>query len=632
MLLYLLSDKNNNGKNKYSITTQISLTESLMWKIRGRNFPILLDVMKVFEEIKTSNTKNSNNILFVLDHDNYFNINNINERKIIEIKFKVFKILVSQILNKINNIIIQEKEKKILLERNPSNIADFHYKKIFENIMSYFYEINPECHYYYDIILFFYKNLINSKILFSFILSKYPIVIDKIMKIIFDYEKEDNKYDDKRKKFTKIIMIKLFGQIIESIEEHEIIDFSEFLTYFEKVNLENKNPFIYLYEKILNELNNTIKNKSLYKYFNELLLLCLNKIIKIEKNEDVVKKLVKNNLSNIILLLFSDKSSDISDNEFMTKTSYKKNFKNEALFNSEDNEFNKNGRTICFLKYGYDKTKDTYFYNNIRNYIQNYLNNNLILYFDKTILDYNIKNNNNKSNDVLIIMDDTKQSEFYKIESIQIKSFKDITVIKNDNKYQKQFIENYSLLIANIIKDEIKNDALNEKGIFFLLKIISKLIRYLNKENIIILFKYIWNYYEKNNKMENNYAFMSIEFLENIMDKYLDCYNSCYKNIYKEPENNKSLYNLFNYIIENKSLGVYFKLNNKINWFKDCLIIPIIEINFDNNMKNIYNTSKKLGSLSFYNCHNIYRNEIINEDSILFTKSISDYNHLQNLS
>ena len=49
-------------------------------------------------------------------------------------------------------------------------------------------------------------------------------------------------------------------------------------------------------------------------------------------------------------------------------------------------------------------------------------------------------------------------------------------------------------------------------------------------------------------------------------------------------------------------------------------------------MKNIYNTSKKLGSLSFYNCHNIYRNEIINEDSILFTKSISDYNHLQNLS
>ena len=98
MLLCLLSDKNNNGKNKYSITTQISLTENLMWKIRGRNFPILLEIMKVFEEIKSSDIKNSNNILFVLDHDNYFNINNINERKIIEIK------------------------------RNPSNIVDFHYK------------------------------------------------------------------------------------------------------------------------------------------------------------------------------------------------------------------------------------------------------------------------------------------------------------------------------------------------------------------------------------------------------------------------------------------------------------------------------------------------------------------------
>ena len=41
-------------------------------------------------------------------------------------------------------------------------------------------------------------------------------------------------------------MIKLFGHIIENIEEHEIIDFSEFLTYFEKANIEDKNPFIYM--------------------------------------------------------------------------------------------------------------------------------------------------------------------------------------------------------------------------------------------------------------------------------------------------------------------------------------------------------------------------------------------------
>ena len=171
----------------------------------------------------------------------------------------------------------------------------------------------------------------------------------------------------------------------------------------------------------------------------------------------------------------------------MTKTSYKKNFKNEALFNPADNKLIKNRRTIYFLKYGYDKTKDTFFFNNINLY-RKLFNNNLILYSDKPILDYNIKNDDNKSNDVLIIIDDTKKSEFYKIETIQIKSFNDITVIKNNNKYQKQFIESYSLLIANIIKDEIKNDALNEKAIFSL-KIISKLIRYLNKEDIMILFK-----------------------------------------------------------------------------------------------------------------------------------------------
>ena len=42
----------NNQKFNYSALTQISLTESLIWKINRRNFNILNEIMKVFDEIK----------------------------------------------------------------------------------------------------------------------------------------------------------------------------------------------------------------------------------------------------------------------------------------------------------------------------------------------------------------------------------------------------------------------------------------------------------------------------------------------------------------------------------------------------------------------------------------------------
>ena len=52
-----------------------------MWKIRGRNFPILFELMKVFEQIKTTNDNITNNDLFIFEHDNYYFIKYINKKK-----------------------------------------------------------------------------------------------------------------------------------------------------------------------------------------------------------------------------------------------------------------------------------------------------------------------------------------------------------------------------------------------------------------------------------------------------------------------------------------------------------------------------------------------------------------------
>ena len=638
-LLHILSYKNNILQEKYSTTTRISLTESLMWKIRGRNFPMLLEVIKTFEQIKSVNNDYIKNNLFTFEHDNYYNIKYISIKQNIDIKFKVFKILVFQIINKIKDILINDSN-VVFLERNPSNISDIDYKAIFNEIMSYFVDIKPDCIYYYDLTLFFYKNLLNSSILFKFILSNYPNIIAKIINIIFD---KDILYTnkDKRRKFTKLIMIKLLGQILEIInEEEEIINFSKLLNLFNDKKYEN--PFIYLYKKLLDELNNNYGNAIIYKYYNKLLLICLNKIFKIEKDENKLKQLFENNISTIILFLFSEYSFDICENTFINKTKYTQKFENEALFNSKNKEKKKYGKTICYINYCSDcfgglDDDDDYAYrigriNNIQS-IKNYLKDNSTLYFDKSMIEFHIKKGNKNYKNILVIPDYSSESQISNISNVKIIPFSNISIIKENNNYQKEFIKNYSKIILNIINKEIKNDLLNEKGKFFLLKIISNLINYININSVNIL-EFIWNYFIKNKDLENNYIFMSLEFIENIMNKNLDIYNFCHQNIYNNIVNNdiKSLFNLFKFIIKNKSIGIYSKLTNKINWYKNSLNIPIYEINFNQNMKNIYCNYKEFENLSFFKSHQICSNELIKNDSILFSHSIKESNDLSILS
>ena len=153
LFLQILSYKSMDDK---SIISQISIIENLIWKIRGRNFPILLYILKVFEEIKMPFKKNEE--IFKLGYKNIYNIKYYNKRKLLEIKFEVFKILVNQILNKIKDILKDKEdiENDLTIERNPSKVSYTDFKELFKIIISYFIDINPESYYYYDINLFFY--------------------------------------------------------------------------------------------------------------------------------------------------------------------------------------------------------------------------------------------------------------------------------------------------------------------------------------------------------------------------------------------------------------------------------------------------------------------------------------------
>ena len=70
---------------------------------------------------------------------------------------------------------------------------------------------------------------------------------------------------------------------------------------------------------------------------------------------------------------------------------------------------------------------------------------------------------------------------------------------------------------------------------------------------------------------------------------------------------------------------------NKIKWYNNVLEIPINKEENKSKFKEIYNNNDKFSNLSFYKSHNLYVNEIINDDSILFTESIENTNTLEYL-
>ena len=223
-----------------------------------------------------------------------------------EIKFEVFKILVTQILIKIINILKEKEdtENELTIQRNPSKVSDTDFNESFKIIISYFIDTKPDCFYYYDINLFFYKMFSNSIIILRSLLSLTPNAMIKIMKISF-YEEYKN-YEKNYLK-NKLIMIKLFYHIIENIDD-DYDYLSKCIKDIEKEKIIIENPFIFLFEKVLDKINNNNEEKLINIYYTKILLICLDRIIKLENNLNNIKKLIKNNINNIIILLNDDKS------------------------------------------------------------------------------------------------------------------------------------------------------------------------------------------------------------------------------------------------------------------------------------------------------------------------------------
>ena len=138
-------------------------------------------------------------------------------------------------------------------------------------------------------------------------------------------------------------------------------------------------------------------------------------------------------------------------------------------------------------------------------------------------------------------------------------------------------------------------------------------------------------YYKYRGKeKENQYVFLSLEFIE---DK-INIINSSSNNrkLHEETVNDDdktNLSHLFDCYIKDQSFGLCLKNRNEIKWYQNILNIPFHNEDKNDKINEIYKINEKLESLSFYNCFEDFQQ--FNKNSILFTKSIKDEEDLSNL-
>lgn len=370
-------------------------------------------------------------------------------------------------------------------------------------------------------------------------------------------------------------------------------------------------------------------------YYNNLALICLNKLYIIEK-EDIIKELTKIDINKIIVLLFNESNMQQA-NEYkynlgkiklasFKNIDFQRNFESGNFIGSFETSFNKENIIDEDNK---DDLNESFIYEKIK--LIEYIKHNNVTYYDNDICQLNLEMN--KNNYLFVLSDEVLNSKSFGVDNIQFKKKdeKYLKIIEKENQFKNKFIKNYSNIILNIIKDEIKNEALNEKGKYFLLQIIIRVIEYINKEDIYLISKYLWKLYEQNKEGEDKYSFKSFKFIDSILNKYYNNNKNCNEKIFNKNENNNSIYDLFNYKIKNNSFGIYSKITKNIFWNKDSLSIPIVDTNKEN-IKLIYENKIKALNISFYKCHDIYTNQLINDDSFLFTKIINDSNDFSDLS
>ena len=491
---------------------------------------------------------------------------------------------------------------------------------IIKIILSYFTEIQHDNIFYHDFILFFYKCFINSKKVPDYLKNNFmgQKVIKKIINIALDLKDKDNNINfikDERKSLSQLIMIKLLYKILESYDD--LYNSNEFLN-----ENNEENTHIFIFKILLNNLNKFHDDDNIIKkYYVKILFLCSNKL-KERKDCNEVEKLIKNNLGNNLnnlILLLIDENSGLIEDKFIINKDIDTNLSEFALFDSKGNNLELHGEIISFSYSSQD---------NFLKYISNFS----IASYNKNSFQFFLSNSRQKYEYALVLIEEHSDLESFNLSNVEIISIQNITIIKNeDDDLEKKFIENYKHITLCILLNYFKINELNDKGIYYMFRIIQKLIKILNKEEKAKIFEYLWKFYIESKKDEEQSQFVSLEFIENIINKHINLLYPKNKLFEKEIKE-QNLIKEFKYIITNYDFYMELKIFNIKLKFGDCIRNPIFKDNKDEELSNIYNINYELNYLYFYDYNEKYIDDVIEDNSILISDSINSSFKISELS
>ena len=294
-------------------TTQINLYQSLIWKIKGRDFNVLSNFMSMFSELLNEKeinkaTRNPNKKIF--------GISVFNKGKVYDVLMNVFKVFVMQVLYKIKNVLktdgdgddIVNDDSTMMLKKATSKIFEADYMKIIDFLISFYSSLKATNRYHDELFVLLYRTLINEDELINLFKGRpqSEIFFEKIIDIAFHCETFT----------TKLLMLKFISLLIRKTNSSDDV-YTAMMAVF---SIKDKNCdciFDSIVELLKKEKNHVIKSE--YAKIIKSLSISEKKIATILNEEnicDVIVHLVDVKLNPMsISSKISIRHSDAKKNE-----------------------------------------------------------------------------------------------------------------------------------------------------------------------------------------------------------------------------------------------------------------------------------------------------------------------------
>lgn len=567
LLLHILQNKISDTSyfDKLTVTTKINIYQSLIWKIKGRDFNALTALTNLFKPLlhinNTSTTRVNKDSLI------QFGYKRFNNETVMNKLFDLFKVFTLQVFNKIKCILIKDnanvnKNGNLSLLKETSKINEDDYNDIITFILNFYMDIQYNNYYFEETLFLLYKCLVNQFELIELCVTRKPEFLSKTVAIA---------NDAKMNLTTRLIALRIVRQCLMIICEYDLkyqmkVVFSENDVSNSNSNSDDNEVNVNV---IFRKFVNLIKEESSNVLKDEYVKIVLMISKYINNASDEIKQINNEDLIHIMVPLLGVKLNYLKNDfpiEIINNTNDKRKFEDDSLFMVKSSFANdtqsKPGHIISFIN------------NNPTSSLFQIDNNNKSTYINTS--NYNVTYNQTPSTThALCILDENLSSQsslsFTQVPlsslSINLKLIKPEQTLFNKgtstNNNNKSFIETHGSIISQNIITYIKQIKY-QKYIYLLLKLLYKLIDYVSIETEKEIMKAIAPFLLKD---PSKIMFCSLESLEYklsqtaIDNSYLHQFKKEFEfSKHNKKENINEIHELFTYEIEFSS---YLKMMSK---------------------------------------------------------------------